>query len=342
MSGLNLAAEMQNEPMLAQTPIIILTLINEKLAQEACENPQLWQLSKPLIQSKFFAVLGEMMGKRNTLESVTPHIESLSQLQDYHILIVEDNQINQNVVSDMLLQLGCHIKVAENGLQALKTLKTHPFDLILMDCHMPEMDGFTATQNVRIQEQQTQQHLPIIALTANAMAEDRQRCLDAGMDDYLSKPVKIKELYRVLAKWLVSDMTQNIQQSDLIEDNTQKTKQNECLPVVDDNMLETLKQEMRGKGLSWIIDLFLDELPNYTQAIERAVNIDDASALYQAAHKLKGACANLGAKKMQQYCVQLEQLGKDNDLITAKQLITEQLSEESAQLKLALEKFKNV
>ncbi|WP_353572283.1 PAS domain S-box protein [Candidatus Albibeggiatoa sp. nov. BB20] len=342
MSGLNMAKAMQNDKMLARTPVIILTLINEKLPSESRDNKMIWQLSKPLTQARFFATLGEIIGKRSTITMTQPHIEPLSQLQDYQILIVEDNKINQAVVSDMLLQLGCHIKVAENGLQALKMLKAHHFDLTLMDCHMPEMDGFTATQHVRTQEQQTQLHLPIIALTANAMAEDKQRCLQAGMDDYLSKPVKIKELYRVLAKWLVSDMAQRIQEPDLIEHNQEKSKQNEYYPIVDDNMLETLRQEMRGKGLDWIINLFLDELPKYTQAVEQATDVNDATALYQAAHKLKGACANLGAKKMQQFCYQLEQLGKDNDLVTAKQLVTEQLSKESAQLKLALEKFKNV
>ncbi|MCV6637810.1 PAS domain S-box protein [Candidatus Albibeggiatoa sp. nov. NOAA] len=339
MSGLNMAKAMQNDPKLARTPVIILTLINEKLPKEANSNQMIWHVAKPLTQTTFFATLGDIMGKRHTASQQQTH-EPLSQLQDHQILVVEDNKINQAVVSDMLLQLGCQIKVAENGLQALKMLKAHYFDLVLMDCHMPEMDGFTATQHVRTQEQQTQHHLPIIALTANAMAEDKQRCLNAGMDDYLSKPVKIKELYQVLAKWLVSDTAKRIQQPDLIENNVTASKQTEYYPVVDDNILETLRQEMRGKGLGWIINLFLDELPNYTQAIEHAT--DDSSALYQAAHKLKGACANLGAKKMQQFCIQLEQLGKANDLATAKQLVTEQLPKESAQLKLALEKFRHV
>ncbi len=338
MSGLQMAKIMLNDFSLRHIPIVILTLINEKISIDECKS--VWQLTKPLTQSKFFAILGEMMGKHATVSQQVAH-ESLSQLQDYKILIVEDNRINQTVVSDMLLQLGCQIKVAENGLQALKILKTHPFDLILMDCYMPEMDGFTATQHLRTQEQKSGSHLPIIALTANAMSEDKQRCLNAGMDDYLSKPVKIKELYQMLAKWLVPEQVKQDKVKQLPEsDNTIKLKQNEYYPIVDDTILETLRREMRGKGLGWIINLFLDELPNYIQAIEQAT--DDSAALYQAAHKLKGACANLGAKKMQQFCVQLEQLGKTNELATAKQLVAEQLPKESVQLKLALEKFRHV
>jgi PAS domain S-box-containing protein len=339
INGLNMAKAMQNDSHLARIPVMILTLINEKIPKEADDNQMVWQITKPLTQTKFFTTLSDVMGKRHKASQQQTH-ELLSQLQDYHILVVEDNKINQTVVSDMLLQLGCYIKVAENGLQALKMLKTHHFDLVLMDCHMPEMDGFTATQHIRTHEEQSHKHLPIVALTANAMAEDKQRCINAGMDDYLSKPVKIKQLYQILAKWLIPDSAKKMQLFDSIENKTEKTKQTKYYPVVDDNILDTLRQEMRGKGLGWIINLFLDELPNYTLAIEQAT--EDGSALYQAAHKLKGASANLGAKKMQQFCIQLEQLAKANDLATAKQLVTEQLPKESAQLKLALEKFKHV
>jgi PAS domain S-box-containing protein len=331
MDGFNLARAVQADKNLASTPCVILTFMDQKLSPEMEQQPFVWYVNKPLTQAKFSQVLAEIQGRAHSSYNKPNYTDA--QLQGYYILVVEDDKINQAVVSDMLLKLGCHIKVAENGLQALRILKEQHIDLILMDCHMPEMDGFTATRYIR--QQNIHKNLPIIALTANAMAEDRQLCIQSGMDDYLSKPLVIKDLYAALARWLV---TKPLNEKKIL--TTQPTTP--YLPVIDDQMLETLRYEMRGKGLGWIVHLFLQELPNYTQAIEKAAQQHDETAMYQAVHKLKGACVNLGAKKMQALCLNLERLIKSGDLHTAKQLINEQLPRESAQLKLALEKFKHV
>jgi len=118
------------------------------------------------------------------------------------ILVVEDNAINQMVVANMLESLGLKVKTANNGLEALELIEQHPFDLILMDCQMPEMDGYQCTQRIRSHERQHFASLPIVALTANAMTEDRERCLAAGMNDYLSKPVTMQVLREKLLRWL--------------------------------------------------------------------------------------------------------------------------------------------
>ncbi|HEY3699916.1 MAG TPA: response regulator, partial [Spongiibacteraceae bacterium] len=128
----------------------------------------------------------------------------LQPLPHAHVLIVEDNAINQMVVANMLESLGLQVKTANNGIEALEMLEKHPFDMILMDCQMPEMDGYQCTQRIRRDERQRLASIPIVALTANAMLEDREHCLAAGMNDYLSKPVTLQVLREKLQRWLHS------------------------------------------------------------------------------------------------------------------------------------------
>jgi CheY-like chemotaxis protein len=118
------------------------------------------------------------------------------------VLLVEDNAVNRHLATKFLTSLDCEVAVAENGREALERLAATDFALVLMDCLMPEMDGFEATRAIRDLEQGTGRHCPIVALTANAMPSDRQRCLAAGMDDFVSKPFRKQELQRVLARWV--------------------------------------------------------------------------------------------------------------------------------------------
>jgi CheY-like chemotaxis protein len=118
------------------------------------------------------------------------------------VLVVEDNVINQRVVTRMLEKRGFDVDVAANGRAAVDTLASEQYDLVLMDCQMPEMDGFEAAEAIRCAEAGTGRRIPIVALTANAMSGDRERCLDAGMDDYLSKPVRAEELYAAVERQL--------------------------------------------------------------------------------------------------------------------------------------------
>jgi CheY-like chemotaxis protein len=118
-----------------------------------------------------------------------------------HVLVAEDNRVNQKLVVRLLEKLGCTVDVAHDGREAVERLQKAEYDLVLMDCQMPEMDGYQATQAIRDRERDSGERIPIIALTANAMEGDRERCLDAGMDDYVTKPVSRKALDAVLAKW---------------------------------------------------------------------------------------------------------------------------------------------
>jgi CheY-like chemotaxis protein len=127
-------------------------------------------------------------------------------LPDAHILLVEDNRVNQKVATGLLRRLGLEIELAENGVEALEKLKNDSWDLVLMDCQMPEMDGYECTRLWREHEgDHPARRLPIVAMTAAALSGDRQRCLSAGMDDYLTKPIRRDELSSILRRWLVTD-----------------------------------------------------------------------------------------------------------------------------------------
>ena len=117
------------------------------------------------------------------------------------VLVVEDHAVNRLLATRLLKKFGCEVAIAENGLIACELTAQECFDLVLMDCQMPEMDGFEATRTIRSRELETGRHLPIVALTANAMSEDRERCLDAGMDDYMTKPCSASDFERTLNRW---------------------------------------------------------------------------------------------------------------------------------------------
>lgn len=152
-----------------------------------------------------FTVQFETQARRMATEQ--PVTLAPTPLPPANILVVEDNAINQLVVANMLEVLGLQVKTAGNGVEALTMLEKHSFDLILMDCQMPEMDGYQCTQRIRNDARAMFTTIPIIALTANAMVEDRERCLAAGMNDYLSKPVRLQTLSDKLHSWLVRDDT---------------------------------------------------------------------------------------------------------------------------------------
>jgi two-component system, sensor histidine kinase and response regulator len=215
MDGLELARRIKAESPISSTRLILLTSLGRRGDAKAAQDAGIAAyLTKPIRQSQLYDCLSLVIAHSSraaagTAQSPAPLItrHSLSEVQAQsrrRILIAEDNPINQKVAVKMIEKLGYRVDVAGNGREAIEALERIPYAIVFMDCHMPEMDGFEATRAVRCREAGGRR-TPIIAMTANAMQEDRQQCLAAGMDDFLSKPVAGKALAATLSRWLPED-----------------------------------------------------------------------------------------------------------------------------------------
>lgn len=211
MDGLTLARAIKAEPLLQSVHLVMLTSLGVDLTPEMIQQAGIERyLSKPIRQADLYHCILALHKPRTALALSPPpsHAEvktstPRSRTARAAILLAEDNPVNQEVARAMLEVLGYRVDVVENGQAAVEALQQTSYALVLMDCHMPIMDGLTATERIR-QHEDTQRHTPIIALTADAMAEDRQRCLDAGMDDYVSKPFTQEQLQVVVERWIGS------------------------------------------------------------------------------------------------------------------------------------------
>ncbi len=252
-----------------------------------------------------------------------------------HVLIAEDNLVNVEVAQEFLLSLGCTVEIAANGQIAVADFQRGGFDLILMDCQMPEMDGLTATQQIRQVESSTgNKRTPIIAVTANAFAEDRAACLKAGMDDYLSKPFTERQLSEALARWLPRDLNGAlIHEARPMTDSDKSSVVALCPADLDTSLLDQLKSS-RPQLHHRLLSTYLTYSPKMISALCDAVETGNATALHLAAHSLKSSSANVGARRISSLAKQLERLGESPDLATAAKL-AQQLSDEFASVQQA-------
>jgi len=207
MDGVTLASVIKSDPVLAKVPLVLLTSVSDRgCAGEAAHAGFNAFLLKPIRQSQLYDCIGTVMGmapEPSPSRLVTRHTLKEAQAQvRARVLIAEDNVVNQKVAVRMLEKLGCRVDVVTNGLEVVEATARIAYQCIFMDCQMPEMDGYEATRVIRRREAHTRTHIPIIAMTANAMESDREQCLAAGMDDYVSKPVKPQELATTLQRWV--------------------------------------------------------------------------------------------------------------------------------------------
>lgn len=231
--------------------------------------------------------------------ATSAHVQPAILQLEGRVLLAEDNHVNQEVALAMLYNMGLRVEVAANGEIALELFKSQRFDVVLMDCQMPEMDGFQATENIRDWELQRGGRVPIIALTANAISGDRERCIQSGMDDYLAKPFTQDQLQSTLQHWL--EVTQ-----------TNSTHPVEAT-VLDPNTIDTLRKLRPGLLLK-VVDAWLQESPALMQRMQEAIKSNDDITLYRNAHALKNSAANVGAMALKQGCLELEQRGRSHQL----------------------------
>jgi signal transduction histidine kinase/DNA-binding response OmpR family regulator len=246
-----------------------------------------------------------------------------------HVLVAEDNPVNQELIVAVLGTFGCRTRVVGNGREVVDAiasspldLASDPYDLILMDCQMPLMDGYSATSAIRAWER-TEGHgvrLPIVALTANALEGDRERCLNAGMNDYLAKPLRRAQLAEVLERWL--PLQTRITAGALTAEAPVVTGKSPAIQknVVDMEIVERIRALQKAGNpdiLARIVNLYLEKSPELVAAVRAAIDAGDAERLRHAAHSLKSSSANLGVVNVAAVCRDLEHMGRDGALDNA-------------------------
>ena len=306
MDGFMLAEQIRLVPGLRETPLIMLSSAwnfessarSRELGIDHC-------LIKPVKQSDLLdsivtsfrvATADEVPGQDRTPGIPEHKITSLK------ILLTEDGLVNQKVAVNLLEQRGHSVTVANNGQEALTALEKDSFDVVLMDVQMPTMDGFEATGRIRQKEQLNGGHIPIIAMTAHAMKGDRERCLGAGMDGYIPKPIRAKDLYKA-----VETITASIHET---HGDGSETLDRDYLLAQSGGSAETLKE---------IVDLFAVECPKLMGQIRSAITSGNASDLQRAAHTLKGSIQFFGVKRSAAAAFRLETMGREQTLSGAQE-----------------------
>ncbi len=251
---------------------------------------------------------------------------------DCRVLVAEDNLTNQIVVRGMLELLGCRVTIAGNGREAVALAMKDQYDLIFMDCQMPELDGYSATAEIRRQEQTAgRKKTPIIALTAHVMSGDREHCLRAGMDDYLGKPLQQDRLQEMLKKWLPKESSRGIGElkTQAGMDNGREEPEEGFDPTVLKSY-KKLQQKDRPDIVREVVDSYLQGAGPLLQTMADAVEKGDADGLQQAAHTMKSSNGSVGAVKMAVLCRQLERKGQSGDLQNCDRLLKELVDEFSS------------
>jgi len=314
MDGETLGKKIMKDPDLKSTILILSTSIGERGDAKRLEKIGFAAyLTKPVKQSRLYDCLATVVGVRKETPKerppaiVTQHSLTEDQKRGVRILMAEDEIINQKVALNILKTFGYSADVVANGKEAVNALEMIPYDIVLMDCQMPEMDGYEATGKIRSPESKVLDHnVPVIAMTAHAMKGDREKCLAAGMDDYVPKPINAEELFEVIEKVARRVQSKKKERHPL---TSRKDK-----PVTEDvfDLSKALEVVAGNKELfQEIFDLFLENLPGYLTQIKEEIARGDARALERAAHRLKGSVGNFGAKRSYETAYRLEQLGKD-------------------------------
>ena len=323
MDGMELARAIKTDSLLRDTKLLVLTSINYASPDKIREAGISASLNKPARSSQLYNCLIGLGGANLPKRDVEPcKIDGGIKLSS-RLLLAEDNPINQEVTRCMLQRLGCDLDTVENGKQALQALSERRYDLILMDCQMPEMDGYTATKLIREKEKQGEfgpRPVRIVALTAHAMAGIQDQCLAAGMDDYLGKPFTLDQLNEVLKRWL--DNEKDVEEPGPGEITLEKPSEtgpssasNAQPPpqTLDSNILNGIRS-LRTEGmpdvLEKVIGIYMQKSPLLMEDLRQAIDSLDAAAIQFAAHSLKSGNANVGALEMAGLCGRLEQLGR--------------------------------
>ncbi|HEY8494094.1 MAG TPA: response regulator, partial [Myxococcota bacterium] len=342
------------ERLLPTQPLVLLTSMTANdVSRTARDSGFNAYLSKPVRRDELLRCLARVLGET---DERGPAGSGVRQRFEARVLLVEDNAVNAEICTAMLASLGCTVDAAVNGAEAVEMAAARRYDLVLMDCQMPVMDGFEATRTIRAREEvsPTQHRVPIIALTANAMQGDRDRCLAAGMDDYLAKPFKRQQLEAVLAQYVLRRAPPRAAAPEASAAQPgplrlayarpgtgdggkpaapERSEARGAQPepaveaaVLDRSALASIRAlELPGAGglLQRVIHRYAEDAPRLVEKMRAAAANDDAHALQVAAHTLKSASANVGAVKLAGMCKNLEMAGRSGNTAGAAEAVLE-------------------
>jgi PAS domain S-box-containing protein len=329
MDGWALATEIRNVPGYENLPLIILSSIGKSEIKNHPNLENFALLNKPIKQLQLYKLLARFLQQNGwspekTVTSRTNNIPLLAPQLPLRILLADDHLVNQKVALQILQRMGYRADVAGNGLEVLEAVHRLPYDVIFMDVQMPEMDGLEATRLIhQIYQEPRGEILPgkrphIIAMTANAMSGDREECIVAGMDDYISKPIRMDELVKVLQKcqpMVQENLDAGLTISQINVGNLPLLTGKKLQPIakvntLDDRIINDLREI---EALEEVIEIYLNTAPDLLEKIASAIDNHDPLALRTSAHSLKSISGTIGANKLFKVCQQLEMIGRKAD-----------------------------
>ena len=337
MDGIELAVAMRAHEQLREVHTVLATSLYapDELAR-AREAGIGAYLPKPVRRQELFRALAQVAGDCSAAVAQLPANAPLPSIRA-RVLMAEDNGVNQVVARNMLKTMGCEFEIVPNGQEALDAVKRGGFDIVLMDCQMPVMDGYAATRAIRDWEGTLNQpsRIAIVALTANALVGDAETCLAAGMDAHLAKPYSRKLLTAMMAQWLPARM---VVAAPVPEVATTAPEPAPAAPVatpsaageavLDQAALENIRSlDGDGSVLCEVIQMFLDEVPGHRVSLHAALKAADADELARVAHALKSASFNVGAKPLAELCRELERQAKASTTAVASAAVAESVAD---------------
>jgi two-component system sensor histidine kinase/response regulator len=332
-SGLSLAASIKAEPAISATRLLLVS--SDRLAADPVQRREAgvaYQLIKPARAGDLFECIvtrpraGVAPAPALTAPPAVQPVRDRARLRK--VLLAEDNPVNVEVATAMLDSLGLAVHCARNGEEALQAARAEDYDVVLMDCQMPLMDGFAATAEIRRHEHQSgrARTLPIIAITANALQGDRESCLAAGMDDYLSKPFTQQELGAVIGRWIALPLAATVHHDDEPPPSAPAAAGAIERDVINRHALENIRALSKDRGdalVQKVVSAFVDDTAQHLQTLRQAIAGVDPDNLRKVAHSLKSSSANVGAEALAQMCKEMEHLGRTETTEGASGILTD-------------------
>jgi two-component system sensor histidine kinase/response regulator len=334
MTDAELLQALRSDATYAATKILrMVSFIRRADVEQELASGQMHVITKPLRYLGLHQALVSLVGEKPVASLQTSPVPAAPTLSG-HILLGEDNPVNQEITQLMLEMLGCTVTIAQNGHEVLTQAKTASTDLILMDCQMPEMDGFEATRLIREWEQaESRTPMPIIALTAHANPGDREHCLATGMNDYVSKPFSMERLQTVLSSWLrpsTAPTKHDAPVLSLVSPTSSVPVASVSEPVAEESLvvdqkawksITSLQRPGKEDTLAKILSLYLSDSQDLVDKIREGIRSGNATAVNQAAHSLKSRSSVLGAVTLSKLCRQFEDFSRQGQLTEAEPLL---------------------